>query len=236
MSFLESIGSLTLVAVPLLLAVAVHERRRLRIIQCQELLKEDWDTCKEFEKFRQSLADADLSHEQALLKFFTKERRESTWRKVEEQKQKKSEYDDMRKRKYMVARALAYRYDDFIFSIFAPFATKYPASKADGGCRWYYQSGDSTLTKDDILALIECEPKFELESAEELFRTWVHTELIEVNESSRHAKGNPAKERSESEWTYDLGNTLSRYADIICESDLTLDKWIKAHAADCGKS
>ena len=109
----------------------------------------------------------------------------------------------------------AYEYEDFVFSIFTPYASKI-------GNKWTCVLVE--LPRDVIISRIEEDKKFQGKDAEEILKLLVEKEIIDEYPSSKYKEGTLTEKK---DWTYKLGATLDEYANVISEEDLNIDKWIE---------
>ncbi len=216
MSFLAIIGFLALLGVASFLLISAEEKHEK---EAQEYLKliDDTLTIKEaFRHYRSS--HQEWSIKKCVRKFFAEpERLEQAYQEKNERDEVLRKKEDERRKEFVLKRVYAYKYEDFLFSLFSPLAKK---DRPEGN--WYLLLG--RLPAKYIKYRMQREG---YDNVEGLFAEFVKQDLLFpiVFHSGMH------ENRDE----YELGFTLCNYANVISDEDNNLDKWIKKHGQTMSK-
>lgn len=201
MEFFTSIGILAVLAIIVLLVSSREDNKRNEIEHLRQLAA--MDGAIGFEKFWKS--HNNLTYEQALRAFYKDPK------KLAEAEEEKKSRDDLKrkldervKKENTIKRVYAYKYEDFVFSLFSPLA--YYSSFRE---EWDEPSFVKGLPENYILHRMK-----ELGSKDtyELYCEFLNNGLFYRDSKTKKVA---------------LGFVLSTYANIISEEDMNMDKWIK---------
>lgn len=199
MEFFTSIGILAVLAFIVLLIFKRIDNKSDEIEHLRQLLS--IDRVAAFEKFWDS--HNNLTYEQALRAFYKDPKKLA---KAEEEKKRSDEllrkWEERKKKENTIKRVYAYKYGNFVFSLFSPFASYNSFYE-----KWDNPPHGSELPENYILHRMK-----ELGSKDtyELYCEFLKNDLF-YRENKKVS----------------LGFTLSLYANIISEEDMNMDKWIK---------
>lgn len=209
MNLLSSIGFLAIFGLVAFLLIYWEQNKEKEAKQLLKLISET-HLERDFERFR--LSHKGLSLEQAARKFFAEQGRlEKALKDKEERDRLNNAFEEEKKKEFTIKRVYAYKYEDFLFSLYSPLSDYSPGVNT-------WSSPTKGLTKKYILYRME---KAGYENVEDLFREFLENDLL----TSFYHKADD----------YRLGTTLFCYPNIISEEDYNIDKWIKKHGQTMSK-
>ncbi len=203
MDFLSIIGTLTLVGGILYLSTVFNEHRADNIYECERLIEEGHLFC-EFNAFRNS--HPEMSYEKALKTFFTFERKVLIKKQIAERKERIALLNKKETERHIRMRVFAYEYENFVFSLFDSHISQYEE-------RNYYNLIKIKIKREIIIDEIKKYYGLNDNQALDLFEKLNKNDII-----SRHYILN--------ENNYNIGSTLTIYANVISEDDLNYEKWV----------
>lgn len=209
MSFLESLGGITLAGLFLFFILRHLEKQNSTAEENRKLIVES-DDLDEFEKFWGS--HPELSYERALRKYYEDEnKKKEAIKKAKKRVQAEKEYEERRKCENITRRVYAYKYEKFILSLFSPLAKRDSITS-----KW--ECHDSLPLKY-ILRKIEEEYHITEVEAKSLFEQLLDNDLL--------------YQYYKSKGSIELGNIFNVYYNVVSENDLNLDKYIKQFGQRC---
>lgn len=125
-------------------------------------------------------------------------------KELEKEMQRRKEEWQRNKEYYTRLRVPAYEYEDFAFSVVAPYAQYVKG--------WH--SAFSYISKEELLHKIKEYPAFKDRQVSEVFDTLIVKEIFNYNTHNN---------------MYSLGAVLESYANVISNDDMNLTKWIERH-------
>ena len=143
---------------------------------------------------------------------FAEERRNAY--KLEEQKK-----EELERKKKVIRRTFSYQYENILFEIFAPYATKMKYEIK--GQKWEIRIGQ-TLPNDFVISEISRLLGISLEKANELFMEFEKNNMLSINTIYTYQKWRKGDRCS-------LGGLLLYDWNIISNEDMNLTKWIEQH-------
>lgn len=216
MGFFTSIGILAVIFGLFYLLLSNEGRKQHEADFYEKFL----DLGNESSRFRDFCYDnSHYSREQALRKYYSiSENYDRAQKLLDEKNKLMKEAEDRLKKEYIMKRIYAYQYEDFIFSVFSPLAI--------------YEGQDWSLFAASlpyfyIVQKLAEYKKINIEDAGALFEDFVNNELVWGHESYKYKKKdvNAPQIRKKDE-KIDIGMTLSKYANVISDSDMNITNWI----------
>jgi len=215
MEVLEAIGGITIFFLVIYLFISNEDRKKEAYKRYVDFLGLGDEKLLFNEYFSQN---KHMAYEQAVRKFYSKATNfERANNLMKEHLETIKESDDLEKKKYTIKRVFAYEYEDFFYSLFSPYA-KY--SNLTG---WSIYS--DSIPKEYIINKLAEWKKVSINEIGDLFEKCVENELIHGD-----FKELSIKMHSQDHYSYKnycLGLTLTRYANIISDSDMNIHKWIE---------
>lgn len=201
MEFFTSIGILAVFAIIVLLIISRENDKRDETEHLRQLVAMDGG----FDKFWES--HKNLTYEQALRAFYKDPKKLA---KAKEEKNRREEmnrkWDERNKKEKTIKRVYAYKYEDFVFSLFSPLA-----SYSSIGKEWDEPSMSTGLPENYILHRMK---ELGSEDTYGLYCEFLKNDLFYRDDKTKKVG---------------LGFILSCYANIISEEDMNMDKWIKKY-------
>lgn len=201
MEFFASIGILAVVAIIVLLYFGNIDNKRKETEHLRQLAA--MDGASAFGKFWES--HNNLTYEQPLRAFYKDPKKLA---EAEEEKKREDEFlrkcDERAKKENTIKRVYAYKYEDFVFSLFSPLAS-YSSFRKE----WDAPSFFTGLPENYILHRME---ELGSEDTYGLFCEFLKNDLFFRDRKTKKVA---------------LGSVLSLYANIISKEDMNIDKWIK---------
>lgn len=198
--FFSSLGILAVIAIVGYWLLNREDNKRIETVHLRKLAAQDSD----FEKFWK--VHNNLTYEQALRAFYKDPKKLA---EAEEEQKRKEElhrkFEERAKKENTIKRVYAYKYEDFVFSLFSPFA-QYSAIRKE----WDEPYLSDVLPENYILHKMK---EIGSEDTYGLYCEFLKNDLL-------HRDINNTKRVS-------LGFVLSTYANVISEEDMNMDKWIK---------
>lgn len=199
MEFYTSVGVIAVFAILFLLVLCRENYKRNETEHLRQLVAMDGN----FDKFWET--HNNLTYEQALRAFYKDPKKLA---EAEEKKKRRDEskrkWDMLVKKEKTIKRVYAYKYEDFVFSLFSPLA-----SYCSIGKEWFEPSTSNGLPENYVLHRMK-----ELDSVNTygLYCEFLKNDLFYKDCKTKKVG---------------LGSVLSTYANIISEEDMNMDKWIK---------
>jgi hypothetical protein len=207
MEFLAGVGLIAIIAIILILILRKHEDNNNEINHLRNLAAQDGGL--EFDEFLKK--HRGLSYERALREYYKDPKKLA---EAEENKKRRDEnnrkFEELQKKENTINRVYAYKYEDFIFSLFSPFA-----SYTSYNNEW--RIPHDSLPENYVVHRMK---EISSEHTYSLFREFLKKGLL-----YRHYKTTKIS----------IGGTLSFYANIISEEDMNMDKWIKKNGQSQSK-
>lgn len=204
MEFLSAIGILALIALAFFLFALKDQKDRQETERLRQLLAGDIMKVTEFERYWK--AHSDLSYENALRKFFSEPGR---MQKAEQDKRERDELhhkiEERQKKDNTIKRVFSYKYEDFLYSLYSPFAT-YSSSREEWDLPY-----NSLLHESYIIHRLK---DAGYNNASDLYYEFINKGLIDLDRKTRKCR---------------LGAVLDLYANVVSDEDNNLDKWIKTN-------
>lgn len=202
MDFFSSIGVLAVIAIVVFLILTREDNKRNETEHLRKLAA--MDGAIEFDKFWK--AHSNLTYEQALRAFYKDPKKLA---EAEEEKKRKEElhrkWEERDRKENTIKRVYAYKYEDFIFSLYSPFAS-------------YSSIRDEWDAPSFITGLPE---NYVLHRMKELGSDDTYGLYCEFLKNGLLYKDRDSKKIA-------LGFTLSApIVNVISEEDMNMDKWIK---------
>lgn len=203
MEFFTSIGILAVLAIVVFFIISREDNKRNETEHLRQLAAQDGAIA--FDKFCQS--HSNLTYEQALREFYKDPKKLA---EAEETKKRKDElhrkYEEREKKEKIVKRVYAYKYEDFIYSLFSPFA-QYLSNINE----WDDPFLSDVLPEEYVIHRMK---EIGSEDTNQLFSEFLKNGLLRRDITTPKSIG--------------LGFTLtSTNANVISEEDMNMDKWIK---------
>lgn len=218
MHFLAFVGAITLLALITYFFVTLEDRHNDEEKESLDIIYHSAALKEEFKRFR--MQHPHWTERKAAWRFFVKTGR------LEQARIEKERYanslkaeEKKREKEYIIKRAYARKYEDFIFSLFSPFA-----KSVYGGEKWELQLF-CHLPVDYIKYRMK---KAGFENVDDLYNEFINNDLLHL--FIRHEGSSNATV----EGCY-IGDTLGRYANVISEDDYNIDSWIKKHGQSMSK-
>lgn len=206
-NFFESLGVLAAVALLLYLILARLDNQSRKTNDLRQLVKHD---ISDFEKFWNT--HKHLSYEQALRAYYKDPKKLS---EAIEEKNKSDELhrkiEEKFKKENTIKRVYAYKYEDFLFSLFSPFAECCPIHK-----KWDVSSFD-VLPESYIIYRMR---QIDSEDTYGLYCEFLKNYLLQKDHDTTNVR---------------LGSTLGVYANILSDEDMNMDKWIRKNGKSQSK-
>ena len=216
-STFTSIGILTVIAFVVILYFSNLDKKE----QDTKYFEKFLDRGDELERFRSFFyKNKNLSRNQALRKFYSDTENYNRAQKLmDDHKQWEKEIDDKNKKKYTIKRVYSYQYEDFVYSLFSPLAS-------------YHEFNHSamvlgSLPHDYIVHKLADYQKISLEKASDLLKEFVENEL--VSGEMMEILCNDRSSRNKKYKNYEIGLTLTMYANVVNDSDMNMGKWIETN-------
>lgn len=212
MNFLAIIGFLALLGGVSYLLISMEEKRDKEAQEYLKLLDTNFSLKEEFQRYRSRHRDWTVN--KCARKFFDEPGRlEQAYKEKEEQERILRKIEDERNKEYIVKRVYAYKYEDFLFSLYSPLAWF-----SKGSNEWLPPIA-GRLPKEYVKYRMK---EAGLEIVEDLYNEFIQNDLLKME--YRHQGTS-----NQIELGCELGYTLTNYANVISEDDNNIDKWIKKH-------
>ncbi len=162
-----------------------------------------------------------------LLRFFNKSRLGSCLAIWQQHEELKKEREDLYRKEYTLKRVFAYKYENFVYSLYSPLAYKRikwweDDKTVEYSFGLYSEDTSECLPKEFILEKMVDASICSVNNASSLFDDFVNNELIREVVSF-----NKGKQVLEKTGMYRIGSTLDTNANIISENDMNITKWIE---------
>lgn len=211
---LSSIGVIAIIALALYMLFIRLKNQESKAEAIRKLITESGDSF-EYEKFWR--IHPELSDKQSLLKFYDSEKKiTEAIKRAEERKQSNNFYEDLSKKGKIIKRVFAYQYEKFIFSVFSPLAQK--KESKDNAEKW---ECTGYLPEKYLLRKIKEEYNLTDEDAMSLLVQFANNDLIHSFSENNTDK------------SIKIGHILDLYHNVVCDSDLNIDKYIKEFGQRC---
>ena len=137
--------------------------------------------------------------------FFTSTKKKELREKLERIRQQEERKAKEERAKRIKIRIFAYDYEDFLFSVFAPYA--YKISERSNN---YFSR---KVSKDYLIQKIKECPQFCGKNPEDVISLLLENGLLFSTDKLK----------------FELGTVLESYGDIVSDYDMTFNKWIEMH-------
>ena len=207
MIFLAGIGAIALFVLIIYLITNYYDNQSIKAEENRGLIhKGGYEN--EFDSFRQS--HPELSYEQASSKFLKDEnKKKEVMSQAQKRVQLDKEYEENAKRESIKKRVFAYDYENFIFSLFSPLAKKNMLSS----------------NTEEWICLDSLPKAYVLKKMEEKYGAnaiHLYDQFIENNLLWEMKDG-----------SIDLGFILQHNSNVVVDTDLNIDKYIKQFGQRC---
>lgn len=215
MEVLEAIGGITIFFLVIYLLISNEDRKKEAYKRYVDFLGLGDEKLLFNEYFSQN---KHMAYEQAVRKFYSKATNyERASNLMKEHLETIKECDDLEKKQYTIKRVFAYDYEDFFYSLFSPYA------KYSNHTGWSIYS--DSIPKEYIINKLAEWKRVSINEIDDLFEKCVENELIHGDYKELSLKMHSKDHYSYK--NYCLGLTLTRYANIVSDSDMNINKWIE---------
>lgn len=209
MEFLAAVGAFALIVLVGYLVLRNLDNKSSQAEANRQLVVKSGELF-EFERFCKS--HPELSHKQALLKYYEDEDvRNEAIKKAQKHIQLEKEWEDKANRERSIKRVFAYKYENFIFSLFSPLAKKSEFNNEEWECK-----GSLPL----CYVTHKMQEEYGTEESNSLFQQFIDNKLIRRGSYSNFDN------------IY-LGDILEMYYNVISDDDLNMSNYIKKYGRRC---
>lgn len=144
--------------------------------------------------------------------------------KRQDEREKKQKEEDLKRRELIIKRTFSYKYENILYEVFAPYATK-RVIEYDGQ-KWELRLG-KTLDNVFVISEISRIAGLPKDKATELFEDFVKNDMLEIG--LKHINDYTVLGKWVRDERCSLGNLLLYDWNIISNEDMNLSKWIEMH-------